>query len=800
MTGKEQKKPQKQSKGWNVSPNNTSPKKDVVPSAPLLTDAPTPTGQKQPKSIKTTPTPTKKPKKNIPFETDDTEHLTTHANPPVQPVAPEEVVDHDTCPFDISPQNNTQESSITDRKRKKIATVDQGIDMIKWVELQKNHFVDMATQANKKLIDPQTVESIKSKIAMFGQEDDEELDKFNTVEAIQKQLEILDKEEAEKALANTKKKAANTKKRQADNDHNLSLLMKALDYLYAQCYYIGIQLIRYFHDVKRVLFQGSLWLKYNVPPYFHRKKTIWSRKLDQFVDTYSFPFRDIGTKSRTLKKQIINRFDKKYKDEKKENLILLFCRYLYSLTKPLNHIANYIAPVFGFAVLAAVILYFQDINYVLELEYAGKTLGYVESENDFYEAKNQMYDRLINEDYIPLEDEMPSFRLTIADQNAVLDVETLTDKIMGLSKNEVVSADGIYIDDIFLGAVEEGDEFLFYIAGILDSYTPEDEDEENMIVKKSFVKKVTVQEGVYPHSSMTTVHEVQQSLENNDSVAENYIVKEGDTLESIALDTEKTTDELIKNNSFLKNRANATGEETPSVLVGEEVQIDKIKLSLGVQVTRRETYTEEIDFEVEYQDNPELPEGNTPFISGGEVGKDKIIADVTYIDGKKVSETRISIERVKEPVTEQRMRGTLQPAHELPPGSNTSKSYLWPVDGGYVSAGLYGYYGHTGTDIAAPTGTAVRASRSGTVIMSSNTAIWPWGRRLIIDHGDGTTTMYAHCSSVLTMTGQYVEQGQLIAKVGSTGNSSGSHLHFQLEKYNQILNPEHYIGSYYPGR
>ena len=143
------------------------------------------------------------------------------------------------------------------------------------------------------------------------------------------------------------------------------------------------------------------------------------------------------------------------------------------------------------------------------------------------------------------------------------------------------------------------------------------------------------------------------------------------------------------------------------------------------------------------------------------------------------------------------MRGTLQPADQLPPGSDTSNGYIWPVDGGYISAGLYGYWGHTGTDIAADSGTAIRAARAGTVTMATNQATWPWGKRLIIDHGDGMTTMYAHCSAVVVQSGQYVEQGQLVAHVGTTGQSTGNHLHFQMEKWNQILNPEHYIGSYY---
>ena len=64
---------------------------------------------------------------------------------------------------------------------------------------------------------------------------------------------------------------------------------------------------------------------------------------------------------------------------------------------------------------------------------------------------------------------------------------------------------------------------------------------------------------------------------------------------------------------------------------------------------------------------------------------------------------------------------------------------------------------------------------------------------IVVDHGNGVQTYYAHCSALVASVGQTVSQGQLIAKVGSTGNSTGSHLHLEVRVNGQTVNPQHYV-------
>ena len=97
---------------------------------------------------------------------------------------------------------------------------------------------------------------------------------------------------------------------------------------------------------------------------------------------------------------------------------------------------------------------------------------------------------------------------------------------------------------------------------------------------------------------------------------------------------------------------------------------------------------------------------------------------------------------------------------------------------GRISRGFTGQYpeNHNGIDIAAPTGTEIYAAESGTVTKALYTSVG-YGIYAVIDHGD-YTTLYSHCSELLVKMGQTVEKGDVIALVGSTGNSTGPHLHF----------------------
>jgi murein DD-endopeptidase MepM/ murein hydrolase activator NlpD len=129
-----------------------------------------------------------------------------------------------------------------------------------------------------------------------------------------------------------------------------------------------------------------------------------------------------------------------------------------------------------------------------------------------------------------------------------------------------------------------------------------------------------------------------------------------------------------------------------------------------------------------------------------------------------------------------------------PPAGSAGK-FAWPLQGRF-SRGFSKAWrkAHSGVDIAAGAGTTVRAARGGTILKAGR--FGSYGNLVAVDHGGGYSTIYAHLSRILVKQGQQVDQGQAVGAVGSTGKSTGNHLHFEL-RYNTVaMDPEKYLGSY----
>lgn len=125
-------------------------------------------------------------------------------------------------------------------------------------------------------------------------------------------------------------------------------------------------------------------------------------------------------------------------------------------------------------------------------------------------------------------------------------------------------------------------------------------------------------------------------------------------------------------------------------------------------------------------------------------------------------------------------------------GRVSGAGLIWPC--GCRVTSEYGYrWGrlHAGIDMAAPIGTPIRAAKSGVVIQSGS--MGGYGYAIVIDHGGGFTTLYAHQSRLVARDGQSVRQGELIGYVGNTGNSTGPHLHFETRVNGSPQNPRRYL-------
>ncbi len=148
------------------------------------------------------------------------------------------------------------------------------------------------------------------------------------------------------------------------------------------------------------------------------------------------------------------------------------------------------------------------------------------------------------------------------------------------------------------------------------------------------------------------------------------------------------------------------------------------------------------------------------------------------------------------------MRRRQQPAHPgeraqpLPP--YTGGRFSRPVNGRMTSGFGMRFHPilhitrmHAGCDFGAPIGTSIHAAANGVVIHSSYMS--GYGNVVIIDHGGGISTVYGHCSRIVVSDGQTVKRGQYIANVGSTGLSTGPHLHFEVRVNGKPVNPLRYL-------
>jgi murein DD-endopeptidase MepM/ murein hydrolase activator NlpD len=125
-------------------------------------------------------------------------------------------------------------------------------------------------------------------------------------------------------------------------------------------------------------------------------------------------------------------------------------------------------------------------------------------------------------------------------------------------------------------------------------------------------------------------------------------------------------------------------------------------------------------------------------------------------------------------------------------GQPSAAGFIWPVNGTVVSGfGMRWGRMHEGIDITTPSGTPIWAAAAGTVIYAG--WLGGYGNLVVVDHGNGLSTAYAHASSILVGVGQGVAQGETISLVGSTGNSSGPHLHFEVRVNGSAVDPLLYL-------
>ena len=186
--------------------------------------------------------------------------------------------------------------------------------------------------------------------------------------------------------------------------------------------------------------------------------------------------------------------------------------------------------------------------------------------------------------------------------------------------------------------------------------------------------------------------------------------------------------------------------------------------------------------------------GDIQKVVTGVNGISETVKNVEMLNGKVVKTELISENIVRNPVQEVIVVGTKRDT-SVNSAYISQLNCIWPlkrVEGQTITSYYGDGRGHKGIDIGSKTGTPIYAAQSGTVITATYEA--GYGYYIVVEHRNGYKTYYAHCDKLLASVGETVSQGQVIALVGNSGRSTGSHLHFEIEKDGVKLNPAPFVG------
>lgn len=431
---------------------------------------------------------------------------------------------------------------------------------------------------------------------------------------------------------------------------------------------------------------------------------------------------------------------------------------------------NNIMPLTALVLLVATVSYLNSLQFGLAITYNDQTIGMVENAGVIEEASSIIDSRIINKSLDTLEDQ-PKYTVAVVSNASQLQNSTqLSRSILANDSSLTDNVCGVFADGDFIGAVATEEDAQAVLDEILSEQKKAESIDNGKIDSVEFNSSVNLETGLYSKDSVVDKAELKNRLLNNIDLSYKTIVSE-------------------ERNVKLKYKT--------------EYVVDQTKSDNYEQVTTK-----------------------------GEIGEGVAVNLVTYIDGVKISEENVSVKATKKPVNQ---IITISPDNEnaikakaadtekkTSTDTNTVKDtdttadaqtseqttesvqvknsqFTWPAPTcGYIT-NYFGYQGeklHKGIDISggAAEGQPIAAAAAGyvsTVVFDYGTE--NYGCYLIIDHGNGYQTLYAQCSDIYVVPGSYVEQGEIIGAIGSTGDSTGAHLHFEIIEYGEYVDPTNYL-------
>ena len=428
--------------------------------------------------------------------------------------------------------------------------------------------------------------------------------------------------------------------------------------------------------------------------------------------------------------------------------------------------------------IAVVALYSHASGY--QYSYNGRVLGYVKNQEDVVKILDLVSSEL-SEEYgstvqIDKENDIQFKTVFILDKE-VDDVDTVLKRFTYTSDMEAEGY-GIYIEDNLFVICESKAAAEDVLENVQQEYLKEEGD-DLQYEEVGFKEDVRIKKVNTKLNRISNVKKAADAVLNGGSKEIIYEVKAGDTYSEILDKYDLTFEELKKINPDI---------EMDSLYPGDELTIQRSTSALTVVTVEKATYAEIVEYKTEYKKSNSMYEGDSKVTQKGSDGKRVVTARITRENGEVVGRDVLETETIKKAVKRIVVKGIKKVPKTAPTGK-----FIMPVSG-YSLTSTFGWrWGrmHEGLDLACGTGTTIRASDGGTVTYAG----WYSGYGLFIeiDHGNGIHTRYGHCNSIDVRVGEKVYQGQKIGEVGNTGNSYGSHCHFEITVNGSPVDPFKYL-------
>ena len=444
-------------------------------------------------------------------------------------------------------------------------------------------------------------------------------------------------------------------------------------------------------------------------------------------------------------------------------------------------VLNVALPVVSILILLFTVRYWSGLNYGLILESNGEQIAAIPNESIYERATEMVNERMVHdtaEEEAKLDYE-PTFRLSVVNEGYAT-ASYVCDKLIEQSNGIIEEASGLYVDGELFGVLKSGADLRYLIQNLLDAARGDDGD-----ASAQFAQNVEIVSGLFPTTSINSSEEMNRIITGTSKAGVTYTVKEGDTVTSIAKANHTTISDLNKING------NRLGDSIhPGDLINLEVAVPK----LSVEVVKAETYRIPIPYKTIIKNDDSQYTDYTKVLTPGADGLQECVDRIYTVNGVEAKRESVSKTTITRPVDKVVVTGT----KKRPSGGSgvSSGSLMWPVPSLRMITTYFTWrWGsfHYGIDISGSGayGKTIVAADGGVVTAAG----WDggYGYRVVIRHNGSLSTLYGHCNKILVRAGQRVSKGQAIARVGSTGNSTGAHCHFEVIRNGQKVNPLNYV-------